>query len=37
MKINQQTFSFSVPSNFLSSRLDNLPGATVIGKVVENI
>lgn len=31
----QLTFSFSVPSTFLSSRFDNLPGATVIGKVVE--
>jgi hypothetical protein len=35
--MNQLTFSLSLPSNFLSSRFDNFPGATVIGKVVENI
>ncbi len=32
----KQTFSLSDPSNFLSSRFDNFPGATVIGNVVEN-
>jgi hypothetical protein len=31
------TFSFSVPSDFLSSRFDNFPGATAAGNVVENI
>jgi hypothetical protein len=36
-KEGKQTFSLSVPSNFLSSRFDNFPGATAIGNVVENI
>ncbi len=31
------TFSLSVPSDFLSSRFDNFPGATAVGNEVENI